>query len=157
MKVIYHDKLGRHLSIAAAALHLKLINKKLFREDLQSLPYFLNQKSPGTLLYIGLDVLGHEVYVLGVKKSFPIIRNAYLGLNRVFNLNQDFLFADVQPLANLSLRVFDLLNPNNSQERKPTHYYYQDGMLKGLEKALPHLIKLVTEVQIKLNEGGSQS
>lgn len=152
MKVIYHDKVGRHLSIAAAALHLKLITKKQFSQEIQKLPYFLNEKPSGTLLYIGLDVLGHEVYVLGVNKSFPIIRNAYLGLNRVFSLNQDFLFADVQPLANLSLGFFDLLN---SKERPGAPVKYLAGMLQGLEKTLPNLIQLVQEVQSKLKDGGS--
>ncbi len=151
MKVIYHDKLGRHLSIIAAAIHLQLIGDNVSRWDLRQLPYFLGAKSPGTLHYMGLDAQGNEIFVLGRVKSFPIIRNAYLGLNRIFKLNQDFIFVDVQPLASSSVRFFDLLNPlSENRDRK---YLYLNGLFGGLEKVRPEVNRLVFEVKKKLLQG----
>ncbi|AZR72759.1 hypothetical protein BBF96_04740 [Anoxybacter fermentans] len=148
MKVIYHDKTGRHLSVVAAALHLRLIDKNISRWDLEQLPYFLNTQPPGTLIYIGLDFRGNEIYVLGRKNSFQVIRNAYLGLNRVFQLNNSFLFANVQPLSNLSLGIFDFLNSNPEKEIK-----YPELLHRGIQKAIPKLVLLVKEVQRRINEG----
>lgn len=148
MRIIYHDQTGRHLAVVAAALHLQLLGKNVSRWDLRQLPYFLNTRPTGTLLYIGLDSQGNEIYILGRKKSFPIICNAYLGLNRVFHLNQDLVFADVQPLSNWWLRVFDFLNQKSEEQILGAQLMY-----KGLGKAMPQLNLLVQEVRQRVKKG----
>lgn len=149
MKVIYHDKTGRHLSITIAAIHLQLLNNNSSRWELNKLPYFLHTKPPGTLIYMGLDTLGNEVYVLGRKNTFPVIRNAYLGMNRVFRLNQDFLFADVQPLANWYLLFFDLINSKQKTDPKLEKLLFQ-----GLAQLKPKLISFAYQVRERLRKGG---
>lgn len=149
MKVIYHDYSGRHLAVIAAALHLQLLDRHISRRELDQLPFFMQTKPPGTLLYMGLDSQGNEVYVLGRKKSFPIIRNAYLGVNRAFQLNQDLVFADLQPIANWQLRCFDLLN------RKATGSRCCSGLLyAGLDRIWPQLERVIREVRRKTGEKG---
>ncbi|MCK4259046.1 MAG: DUF3189 family protein [Halanaerobiales bacterium] len=142
MKVIYHDKTGRHLSILAASIHLQLINENSSKEDLFKLPYFLNTKPLGTLLYMGLDSQGKEVYVLGRKSSFKVIRNAYLGMNRIFQLNQDFLFVDIYPLSNLKIKIFDLFNSKPEKEIK-----FFNLLSKGVDQIMPNLRSFVEKVQ----------
>ena len=148
MKIIYHDKTGRHLPIVIASLHLKLINQNTTRWNIRQLPNFLHKKPPGSLIYMGLDFQGNEIYVLGRKKTFQVIRNAYLGLNRAFSLDQDFIFVDVHPLSNLYLKIFDLLNKNFDKE--PTNSdKYLEILFKGIDRALPDLIQLAKEIKKK--------
>lgn len=144
MKVIYHDKSGRHLSILAAAMHLQLVDQGVSRRELERLPNFLHNKPPGTLLYMGLDSLGNEVYVLGCKKNFRVIRNAYLGINRAFKLHHDIVFADVQPLCNLSIKLFDFANRKSETELK-----WSSLLFDGLEKSKAKLLPLIEEVRRK--------
>ncbi len=145
MKVIYHDRTGRHLSVVAASLHLQLINKNVSREELLQLPYFLNKKPPGTLLYMGLDSEGKEVYTLGRKGSFKVIRNAYLGMNRIFKLNHELVFIDINPLSNWKTKIFDLCNRHYDKEVKCGHL-----LLKGMEQAIPKVALFVEDVR-KMN------
>lgn len=148
MRIIYHDHTGRHLAVVAAALHLQLLGNNVSQSDLRQLPYFLHTQPIGSLLYLGLDSQGNEVYVLGCQKSFPVIRNAYLGLNRAFHLNQDLTFADVQPFSNWWLRIFDFLN-----QRSEEHVRCTQLMFKGLGEAIPKLNLLVQEVRRQIKEG----
>lgn len=149
MKVIYHDYSGRHLAVVAAALHLQIIDEHVSRRDLQQLPNFMHTKPPGTLLYMGLDSQGNEVYVLGRQKSFGIIRNAYLGLNRAFQLNQDIVFADLQPIFNWRLKLFDFLNRKGHEAWRCSKLLY-----KGLDGTMPKIIRVIQEVRKKTAKKG---
>ena len=148
MKVIYHDKKGRHLPIIAASLHLQTLKTDFTNDELYNLPYFMKPKEEGVLMYLGLDSQGNEIYVLGRGKAFPIIRNATVGLNKTFNFNQDFVFADVDPVANWRLKIFDLVNAKSAENTRLTGFAHT-----GIKKAIPGVVKLVEEVQKQVRHG----
>lgn len=145
MKVIYHDKNGRHLAIIAASMHLQTLEPGFSAQDLTRIPYFLHEKERGTLLYMGLDALGNEVYVLGRGKAFRVIRNAIPGINGAFQLKQDLVFADVSQLENWRLKIYDLVNALPLKKKHLVNLIYS-----GIERSTPAIKTLVKEVHEKI-------
>lgn len=150
MKVIYHDNSGRHLAIIAASIHLQTFESGFSRQELARIPYFLHDKGRGSLLYMGLDALGNEVYVLGRGRAFRVIRNAIPGINRAFQLNQDLVFADVTPLENWRLKLYDLFNALPLRQKRLENLIYS-----GIKRSAPAIKALVQEVheQVRHREG----
>lgn len=80
MKIIYHCFGGSHSSVAAAALHLGLLDRQRIpsQEDLVRIPYYdkTTDADFGIIRYMGTDEEGNDVYVFG-KKTFS---NRYMAL-----------------------------------------------------------------------------
>ena len=71
LKIIYHCYGGSHSSVIAAALHLKWIDKDRLpsEEEMMAIPYYdkTDNGDFGSILFIGIDESGNEIYVLGKK------------------------------------------------------------------------------------------
>ncbi|CEO89076.1 DUF3189 family protein [Syntrophaceticus schinkii] len=74
-KIIYHCYGGSHSSVTAAGIHLGILPRKRVANtaELLGVPYY-DEYQPvthGRLRFIGRDVLGNEVFVLGKRTAGP--------------------------------------------------------------------------------------
>jgi hypothetical protein len=112
MKVIYSCYWGSCLALAAASLHLSFLSLNEFHaEDVLKLPNFgkMSYNKLGRLFYMGTDMSGRKVYIIGSKRSGRIIERAYNG------------FAEIYGIGKNSLQFIELSGLNN--------FYISSGLL----------------------------
>lgn len=113
MKIIYYDSTGRYLAAVAAAIHLNMLtaNKEVPAwDELKKLPYFDTQQRVklGQIIFVGTDRLENEIYILGSERVGDVIEKTVQGINRIFGINDEFLFVDLTKLEG-SLLKFGLI------------------------------------------------
>ncbi len=108
MIIIYHCFGGSHSSVAAAALHLGLLDSRKIptEEDLIRIPYYdkTTDADFGSIRYMGTDTDNNHIYVFG-KRSF---NNRYaavlMGVAKMFG-DQDYLImVDCMKRVNWSMK-----------------------------------------------------
>lgn len=106
MIYFYHCYRGAHLSIVAAALHLKLISPDCSHKDLLRLEYFdkLSVKDMGIPVLAGYD--GDDpVYFVGLGRGSKIFARFADSLTGELGVNLEYKSIDCLPCLNLSTRV----------------------------------------------------
>ncbi len=79
LKIIYHCYGSAHSSVVAAAIHLNYLPKNRIptSSEILNIPHYdrTMTRDLGTPFLIGVDQLGHEVYILGRKKAAQMVEN----------------------------------------------------------------------------------
>lgn len=150
MKVVYSCYGGAHSSRAAAAIHLGLLpaDRAPRPRDLLSIPRFddVGAGDMGILDFMGSDVQGHEVYVLGRGAAREVAERALKsGFALAGGSPDEILFVDALAEVNLIMRVGGFLSRRLGWVAlgRPLAAY-------GTAKAFPRLVRLVEEVKRKL-------
>ncbi len=150
MHIIYYDVGGAHSVAVASALHLhKLpIDHKPNKDDILSLPTFDKVKTEdiGHLIYQGDDEFGNQVYTLGCKYYRDIVLATLEDTYNLVGNRKNLLLIDTKPTINTIMkiggytsRVLGLMTIG-----RPI-------VVRGVLKAYPQLVNLVTGVKKKLN------
>lgn len=110
MKVIYHCYGGSHSSVTAAAIHLAMLpeSQRPTLTSLTEIPYYDGQvsKDHGIIRYMGNDVHGNQIYVLGRRNTAIITQNCLNGIAQLFGITPDeLLLVDVMPYVNWMMMV----------------------------------------------------
>lgn len=113
MVVVYHDYGGTHSTALAAAIHLGIVGGDGATSiDGQSLlnkvPYFdqVPGTCKGTVMHVGQDSDGNEVFILGRRGDADLAINTVLSSARLLGrCASDILFVDVSKRINLLMRI----------------------------------------------------
>lgn len=109
MIIIYHCFGGSHSSVAAAALHLGLLDSQKIptEEDLIRIPYYdkTTDADFGSIRYMGTDNDNNHIYVFG-KRSFNNRYAAVLkGVARMLGDQDDLVMVDCMKRVNLGMKI----------------------------------------------------
>ncbi|MBO8126689.1 MAG: DUF3189 family protein [Firmicutes bacterium] len=115
MKVVYLGYGGSHASPVAAAIHLGTLPADVIPDNktLYSLPLFdsVPPSFHGSLIQVGTDATGNDVFVLGTRGHSDILIKTIKGITRIIREDhRDYLFADVKPCINLYMRIGGFLS-----------------------------------------------
>jgi len=152
MNIIYHCYGGTHSSVVAASIHVGLLPDDRLPEDRQliSLPLFdkLTPADAGKTIFVGQDERGHRVYCLGRRHSFHRIKQALLGLERIYEAGGErTLFVNTMRYVNVSMRTGGFLS------RRLGHVKVGRAVvLRGTKAAFRGLSDLVKRVKSSLPE-----
>lgn len=125
MKIIYCSYWATYTAYLMAAIHSGLYRPdKVPSDEMKRNQYLfccMNEKQYGNLIYIGLTKENQEIYILGCKKNFPVIQQALINMNKIFNIQDDLRFIDVSYLEGIIPRLLSFFNyhsifPNSSQK-----------------------------------------
>lgn len=110
MKIVYHCYGGSHASPVAAAIHLgRLPSTEIAsREELLKLDLFdqIKPSLQGTLVHVGKDPEGNEVFVLGARNNSDILLKTLKGVTRIIGEDpDDYVFVDLRPCTNLWMNI----------------------------------------------------
>lgn len=113
MIVVYHDFGGTHSTALAAAIHLGIVGgngaTSIDGDALvNEVPYFdqVPGHCKGTVMRVGQDDAGHEVYILGRRRDADLAINTVLSAARFLgSLDNDIVFVDVSKRVNLLMRI----------------------------------------------------
>lgn len=144
MKVIYSCYWGSCLALAAASLHLGFLNE-FHAEDILKLPDFgkMNYDKLGRLFYMGTDMYGRKVYIIGSKKSGKIIERAYNGFAKIYGIGKNCLqFVELSGLNNFYISLGLLISRVNMFNRIGMMF-----LLLGLKKVYGDLNRIVEKTK----------
>ena len=151
MKIIYCGFHADYVSIVCAALHIGII-KEDFKPDIDTLyqlpychPRFI--KPDGMLLFIGVDEMYHEIYIMGCSKHFHIIQKAQTHVQKIFHIGDGLYYVNVTKWDALPLRLGKYL-----QRRPMIRKWGERLIVSGIRRIYPHLVKQVHEVKRQLIE-----
>lgn len=113
MIIVYHDYGGTHSTALAAAIHLGIVGTggaTSVSADalLHEVPYFdqVPGHCKGTVMHIGRDSAGHDVYILGRRRDPELAINAVLSASRLIGRSEaELVFIDVSKRVNLLMRI----------------------------------------------------
>ncbi|MEW6244747.1 MAG: DUF3189 family protein [Bacillota bacterium] len=152
MNVIYHCYGGTHSSVVAASIHVGLLPDDRLPEDdqLVSLPLFdkLTSADAGKTIFVGEDERGHRVYCLGRRHSFRRIKQALVGLERIYAPGSvRTLFVNTMRYVNVSMRTGGFLS-----RRLGNVKVGRAVVLRGTKAAFRGLSGLVKRVKANLSQ-----
>ncbi len=116
MKIIYSCYGGAHTSIVAAAIHMGLLPEDRIPSfnKIATVPFYdkTNTKSIGTPIYLGTDLVGNEVYVMGMgayrKEGSELV---YQFVNELYGrCKGEVLIVNSIALINLPIRIGGFLS-----------------------------------------------
>lgn len=121
MKVIYYGDAAAYAAYGMAAIHLGIYNENEVphRDDImKQWKSCLTSSIPrGNLVYMGLDEMLREVYVIGCGSHGRMVKKAYKGFGELYEIHEDILYIDTGPweggariLASLS-KNYPLIEP----------------------------------------------
>ncbi|RBP39198.1 Protein of unknown function [Garciella nitratireducens DSM 15102] len=148
MKVVYYCYGGAHSSVIASSIHVGMlpINRIPTAKEILAIPYFditPNDKI-GSLLYMGIDSWGNEIYCMG----WGIYKNDILSLIFLLTNEEDnfifdhTIFVDALPVANQWIKLGGLLS-----RRLGLVKIGRPLVIKGVQRRYFHFIKLVETVK----------
>ncbi|NLU40805.1 MAG: DUF3189 family protein [Firmicutes bacterium] len=150
MIIVYHDFGGTHSTALAAAIHLGIVGKNgatsvSADELLNRVPYFdqVPGHCKGTVMHVGRDSAGHEVYILGRRRNADLAINAVLSACRFIGKCQaEFMFVDVSKRVNWLMRIGGFLSRGLGmvQLGRPI-------VVKGTQIAYPSIARLVDKTR----------
>jgi len=150
MIVVYHDFGGTHSTALAAAIHLGIVggsdsNSIDGQSLLDKVPYFdqVPSRCKGTVMHVGQDSDGHDVYILGRRSDADLAINTILSSARIFGpCDSEILFVDVGKKVNLLMRIGGFLSRRLNLIRigRPIVVY-------GTVRAFPHIAQLVDKTK----------
>jgi hypothetical protein len=150
MIVVYHDFGGTHSTALAAAIHLGIVgNDGATSIDgdalVNEVPYFdqVPGHCKGTVMRVGRDDAGNDVFILGRRRDADLAINAVLSAARFLgSLDTAILFVDVSKRVNLLMRIGGYLSRGLSLVPigRPIVVY-------GTRKAFPSIASLVARTR----------
>lgn len=150
MIVVYHDYGGTHSTALAAAIHLSIVGGDGAtsidsRSLLSRVPYFdqVPNTCKGTVMRIGRDSDGNEVFILGRRGDADLAINTVLSAARLLGrCDSDILFVDVSKRINLLMRIGGFISRrlNLIPIGRPIVTY-------GTRKAFPSISQLVKKTK----------
>ncbi|HOB90923.1 MAG: DUF3189 family protein [Bacillota bacterium] len=150
MIVVYHDYGGTHSTALAAAIHLGIVGGDGAtsidsRSLLSRVPYFdqVPNTCKGTVMRIGRDSDGNEVFILGRRGDADLAINTVLSAARLLGrCDSDILFVDVSKRINLLMRIGGFISRrlNLIPIGRPIVTY-------GTRKAFPSISQLVKKTK----------
>ena len=158
MIVVYHDYGGTHSTALAAAIHLGIVGGDGAtsidsRSLLSRVPYFdqVPNTCKGTVMRIGRDSDGNEVFILGRRGDADLAINTVLSAARAWPMRLGHLFVDVSKRINLLMRIGGFISRrlNLIPIGRPIVTY-------GTRKAFPSISQLVKKTKrtlAQLNSG----
>jgi len=92
MIYVYHCYRGAHMSVAAAALHLGILQPDSGIEDILKLTWFdrLSTREMGIPVLAGTDSRGNQVYFLGLGRSGKVFERFMQSLVHEFDLGYSY-------------------------------------------------------------------
>lgn len=113
MKVIYCGYRGTYGAYLIAALHTGLYKEDSLPNSYQIKKHFkiccLYGEQYGNLIYVGIDEKLREIYVLGCKGYFTVIRNVHTHINEIFKTNEKLHHIDVTTTEGIIPRIIGFL------------------------------------------------
>ncbi|MGI6705336.1 MAG: DUF3189 family protein [Clostridia bacterium] len=151
MKIIYYGFHADYLSIVGAALHIGII-KEDFNPDMEvlhRLPYCHPGliKPDGVLHFIGLDEMYHEIYIMGCRKHFHIIRKVQTHVQQIFHIGDGLYYVNATKWEGIPLRLGKRL-----YRWRMTRKWGERLIVNGIRRVFPYLVKQVHEVKSRLTE-----
>ena len=150
MIVVYHDYGGTHSTALAAAIHLGIVGGDGAtsidsRSLLSRVPYFdqVPNTCKGTVMRIGRDSDGNEVFILGRRGDADLAINTVLSAAHLLGrCDSDILFVDVSKRINLLMRIGGFISRrlNLIPIGRPIVTY-------GTRKAFPSISQLVKKTK----------
>lgn len=151
MIIIYHCFGGSHSSVLAAALHLQMISKDRLpsSDELFGLPYFDKtcDEDFGRIRFMGVDELGHQVYVVGRKSMGNRYSNIITSVAGILGTDQKILAVDCMHPVNLSMKLGGF-----TSRRMGLVAVGRAVLARGTLNAFFELVRLVEVTRIKLME-----
>ncbi|NLO81734.1 MAG: DUF3189 family protein [Clostridiales bacterium] len=121
MKVVYCGYRGTYGALLTAAIHLGLHEGAGFCDKRHIKKYFeicrLYGEQYGNLIYIGVDEGLREIYILGCKRYFSVIRKAHVHMNRIFKPEENIYHLDVGRLEGILPRIIGFMLARRFSER----------------------------------------
>lgn len=155
MIILYHDVGGTHSTAIAANLHLNKLpmDRVPDKEELLELPTFdkIKKEQLGSIIYIGQDEFGSQVYTLGRKYSVKYTIPAILSMYNIMNGDSSGLYVvDTHPTVNLLMKIggFSSRALNLVSFGRPIVTY-------GSQKAYMDIVKIVKQVKQNVKDGTS--
>lgn len=154
MKVIYHCFGGSHSSVTAAAIHLGILTEtqRPTITSLLEIPYYDGQISSdhGIIRFMGKDVHGNQVYILGRRNSNIVTQNCLNGIAQLFGITPDeLLLVDVMPYVNWMMMVGGYLSRRMGWVRigRPI-------VVMGTIISFPKMVGLVQRIRLQVASKG---
>ncbi|NLJ72820.1 MAG: DUF3189 family protein [Syntrophomonadaceae bacterium] len=151
MKIIYQCYGGSHSSVLAAAIHLQLVNIKIFPsyDELFALPYFdkTDDDDFGSIRKMGLDEWGNEVYVLGKKDFTTSYSKTLYGLACLLGVENQFLTIDVIDEVNWLMKIGGYTSRKLNLVKVGRFFLYY-----GTKKSFHKLVRVVENIKIQLGK-----
>ena len=155
MIIVYHDFGGTHSTALAAAIHLGIVGKNGAEsvsadELVNRVPYFdqVPGYCKGTVMHVGKESTGHEVYILGRRKDAELAINAVLSACRfIGQCEAEFMFVDVSKRVNWLMRIGGFLSRGLRmiQLGRPI-------VVKGTQIAYPSIAQLVEKTRRSIEQ-----
>ena len=112
MKVIYCGYRGTYGAFLFAAFHLGFYKENSIPEKRQIEKHFeicrLYGEQYGNLIYVGVDEELREVYILGCKRYFRLLKGK-MHINKMFHLDDTIYHVDVRKRGNTAIIIGFLL------------------------------------------------
>lgn len=110
MIIIYRCYGGTHSSVMAASIHLDLLSwdRKPTGKELLELPFFDRQSGAdfGNIFFMGKDIKGNEVFIMGCKNAGYIVERALINFCRIKGINPDcIVIVDTVPCLNILMKL----------------------------------------------------
>lgn len=150
MYIIYHCFGGAHSSVTAASLHLGLLpgDKVPAIKDILDLPLYDHAtiEDHGHLRYMGQDVNGNQVYILGrrgLKKYMPKI---IFSLAQTLNIPTDkIMLVDTIPCVNWLMVLGGFTSRRMGWVR-----FGRPLVAKGTQRAFKNFVRLVNKTKLMI-------
>lgn len=157
MHIVYTCYGGAHSSPVAAAVHLGRLprHRTPAAAELLALPLFdrTDSRGHGVLYEVGVDEGGNPVYVLGRGRAgTSVLRALQSGYALAGGAQGELLFVDTLQAVNAWMRIGGFLSRAMGWVRlgRPIVIY-------GTRRAYPRLVRLVAEVEARLNPSGGST
>lgn len=113
VKIIYCGYRATYAAYVMAAIHTGMYNEHRLpsREAMERQWNICDRygEQYGNLIYMGLDENLNEVYILGCKGFFEVIKMEYEGINDIFGIDDTIRYVDCRPwdgfLSNFISRI----------------------------------------------------
>jgi len=113
LKVIYCGYRGTYGAFLFAAFHLGFYKENSIPEKRQIEKHFeicrLYGEQYGNLIYVGVDEELREVYILGCKRYFSVVKKAQMHINKMFHLDDTIYHVDVRKKEGILPRIIGFL------------------------------------------------
>lgn len=110
MKIIYHCFGGAHSSVTAANIHLGRLPKDRVPRNEELIGQYLFDchkiTDTGKMIFMGRDIFGNDIYVVGRRSRPHLLYNVVSGLSDVFQIDKNsYMLTDVSPCVNLTMKL----------------------------------------------------
>jgi len=110
LKIIYHCFGGAHSSVTAANIHLgRLPRDRVPRNEELTGQYLFDCHKitdTGKMIFMGRDIFGNDIYVVGRRSRPHLLYNVVSGLSEIFQIDKNScILVDVSPCVNFTMKV----------------------------------------------------